>query len=128
MLCGIRHALDLTDAGPYGEIAGYLAVHRGAGSAAYRTLSCVEGVPFARRAGAPAHFGVGLRETVCPPSGAYAAYNRYGELAGDGPPREIHACLSTGTRVATPCTRAVNSPGCAASWGTMTRHGTAYSR
>ncbi|MGW0941125.1 acetylxylan esterase [Streptomyces sp. NPDC002623] len=91
LLCGIRRALDLTDAGPYGEIAAYLSVHRGTEEAAYRTLSYVEGVSFARRAHAPAHFGTGLRDTVCPPSGAYAAFNRYGELSGVDPRKEIHA-------------------------------------
>ncbi|MFB6854643.1 acetylxylan esterase [Streptomyces sp. NPDC056121] len=91
LLCGIRRALDLTDAGPYGEIAAYLAVHRGVEDAAYRTLGYVEGISFARRAHAPAHFGVGLRDTVCPPSGAYAACHRYGELTGADPVREIHA-------------------------------------
>ncbi|MFC8360313.1 acetylxylan esterase [Streptomyces griseorubiginosus] len=90
-LCGIRRALDLTDASPYGEISAYLSVHRGAEEAAYRTLSYMEGVSFARRAFAPAHFGVGLRDTVCPPSGAYAAFNHYGELAGAEPGKEIHA-------------------------------------
>ncbi len=90
-LCGIRRALDLTDASPYGEISAYLSVHRGAEEAAYRTLSYVEGVSFARRATAPAHFGVGLRDTVCPPSGAYAAFNHYGELTGVDPRKEIHA-------------------------------------
>ena len=90
-LCGIRRALDLTDASPYGEISAYLAVHRGAEEAAYRTLSYVEGVSFARRATAPAHFGVGLRDTVCPPSGAYAAFHHYGELTGADPRMEILA-------------------------------------
>ncbi|WP_405868465.1 MULTISPECIES: acetylxylan esterase [unclassified Streptomyces] len=89
-LCGIRRALDLTDAGPYGEIPAYLAVHRGAETAAYRTLSYMEGISFARRAHAPAQFGVGLRDTVCPPSGAYAAFNRYAELTDDAPRKEIH--------------------------------------
>ncbi|MFE6522626.1 acetylxylan esterase [Streptomyces sp. NPDC057794] len=91
LLCGIRRCLDLTDAAPYGEITAYLSVHRGAEHDAHRTLSFVEGVSFARRALAPAHFGVGLRDTVCPPSGAYAAFNRYGELAGQGPRKELHA-------------------------------------
>ncbi|MBC9712778.1 acetylxylan esterase [Streptomyces sp. TRM66268-LWL] len=90
-LCGIRRALELTDHAPYGEISAYLAVHRGAETAAYRTLSYLEGISFARRAQAPAHFGVGLRDTVCPPSGAYAAYHRYGELTGTEPAKEIHA-------------------------------------
>ncbi|KUO20713.1 acetylxylan esterase [Streptomyces dysideae] len=90
-LCGIRRALDLTDAAPYGEITAYLAVHRGAEQAAYDTLAHMEGISFARRAHAPAHFGVGLRDTVCPPSGAYGAYNRYAELTGADPRKEIHA-------------------------------------
>ncbi|MDN3021469.1 acetylxylan esterase [Streptomyces sp. S.PB5] len=90
-LCGVRRALDLTDATPYGEITAYLSVHRGAEEAAYRTLAYMEGISFARRAHAPAHFGVGLRDTVCPPSGAYAAFNRYGELSGAQPRTEIHA-------------------------------------
>lgn len=52
----------------------------------------MEGVSFARRAQAPAHFGTGLRDTVCPPSGVYAAFNRYGELSGGvHPHKEIHA-------------------------------------
>ncbi|MDQ0958472.1 cephalosporin-C deacetylase [Streptomyces sp. B4I13] len=90
-LCGIRRSLELTDAGPYGEIAAYLSVRRGSEETAYRTLSYVEGVSFARRAQAPAHFGTGLRDTVCPPSGVYAAFNRYGELSGGAHPRkEIH--------------------------------------
>ncbi|MEU3850310.1 acetylxylan esterase [Streptomyces sp. NPDC029554] len=91
LLCGIRRALDLTDAAPYGEIATYLSVHRDAERDARRTLSFVEGVSFALRARAPAHFGVGLRDTVCPPSGAYAAFNRYGERSGTTPRKEIHA-------------------------------------
>ncbi|MEU9284389.1 acetylxylan esterase [Streptomyces sp. NPDC048275] len=89
-LCGIHRALNLTDASPYGEITAYLAVHREAVDAAMHTLSYMEGASFARRAHAPAHFGVGLRDTVCPPSGAYSAFNRYGELTGRAPRREIH--------------------------------------
>jgi cephalosporin-C deacetylase len=91
LLCGIRRALALTDASPYGEITAYLSVHRGAEQAAYRTLSYVEGISFARRAQSPAHFGVGLRDTVCPPSGAYGAWNRYAELTAAAPRKEIHA-------------------------------------
>ncbi|MFE2938009.1 acetylxylan esterase [Streptomyces sp. NPDC059255] len=90
LLCGIRRALDLAGAGPYDEIAAYLAVRREAAGAALHTLSYVEGASFARRAHAPAHFGVGLRDTVCPPSGAFSAFNRYGELTGREPRREMH--------------------------------------
>ena len=82
--------LDLTDAGPYGEIAAFLAVHRDAEDAAVAN-PVLRGRRQLRPAGhAPAHFGVGLRDTVCPPSAAFAAYNRYGELTGRAPRREIH--------------------------------------
>ncbi|HEX5114826.1 MAG TPA: acetylxylan esterase [Pseudonocardiaceae bacterium] len=77
-LCHIQRAIEITDAAPYGEIATYLSVHRGAEAAARHTLSYVDAVNFARRAVAPAHFGVGLRDTVCPPSTVFAAYNHYG--------------------------------------------------
>ncbi|MFJ7174922.1 acetylxylan esterase [Streptomyces massasporeus] len=71
-------------------MAAYLAVHRGAEDAACRTLSYVEGVSFARRARAPAHFGVGLHDPVCPPTGVYAAFNRCAEPTATKPRKEIH--------------------------------------
>jgi cephalosporin-C deacetylase len=77
-LCHIRRAVDLTDNAPYGEIATYLSVHRDAEKAVWHTLSYVDAVTFARRATAPAHFGIGLRDTVCPPSTGFAAYNHSG--------------------------------------------------
>jgi len=77
-LCHIQRALEITDLAPYSEIVTYLSVHRGAEEAVRRTLSYVDGVNFARRAAAPAHFGTGLRDTVCPPSTVFAAYNNYG--------------------------------------------------
>jgi len=77
-LCHIQRAIDITDSAPYGEIVSYLSVHREAEEAVRRTLSYVDAVNFARRAVAPAHFGVGLRDTVCPPSTVFAAYNYYG--------------------------------------------------
>jgi cephalosporin-C deacetylase len=82
-LCHVERALGITDAQPYGEIVQFLSVHRGAAEAVRRTLSYVDGVVLGRRAHAPALFGVGLRDTVCPPSTVFAAYNQY---AG---PREI---------------------------------------
>jgi cephalosporin-C deacetylase len=77
-LCHIERAVALTDASPYGEIAQYLAVHRESPERVWRTLSYVDGVHLARRAVAPGHFGTGLRDTVCPPSTVFAAYNAYG--------------------------------------------------
>jgi cephalosporin-C deacetylase len=91
-LCDMRRAVQLSEPAPYGEIARYLAVHREAEDAVWRTLSYVDGVSFARRATAPAHFGIGLRDTVCPPSTGFAAYNQYGAAARPPvpPAREMH--------------------------------------
>ena len=77
-LCHVQRAIEMTADAPYGEIVTYLSVHRDAEDAARRTLSYVDGVTFARRGRAPAHFGVGLRDTICPPSTVFAAYNAYG--------------------------------------------------
>lgn len=81
-LCHVQRAIEITDAAPYGEIVSYLSVHRDAEEAVRRTLSYVDAVNFARRAAAPAHFAVGLRDTVCPPSTVFAAYNHYGLANG----------------------------------------------
>ncbi|MDG4800251.1 acetylxylan esterase [Micromonospora sp. WMMD980] len=88
-LCDVQRGIELTDASPYGDIARYLAVHREAEEAVRRTLSYVDGVTFARRATAPAHFGLGLRDDVCPPSTGFAAYNQYGGGSA-APAREMH--------------------------------------
>jgi cephalosporin-C deacetylase len=93
LLCHLRRALELTDTAPYGELVTYLSVHRDAADAVYRTLSYVDGVMFARRAVAPLHLGVGLRDNVCPPSTAYAAANQYGvaNRRDVRPERVVHA-------------------------------------
>lgn len=92
-LCHIQRAIEITDAPPYGEIVTYLSVHRDAEAAVRHTLSYVDAVGFARRAVAPAHFGTGLRDTVCPPSTVFAAHNHYGAANGRPirPERSIHA-------------------------------------
>jgi cephalosporin-C deacetylase len=91
-LCHPHRAVELTDEAPYGEIVRFLAANRDAEEAVRRTLSYVDGVSFARRAVAPAHFGIGLRDTVCPPSTGFAAYNQYGAANGrpTPPEREVH--------------------------------------
>ena len=81
-LCHFRRAVELSDRAPYTEIASYLSVHRGHVAKAFRTLSYLDGVTFARRATAPALFSVGLMDPICPPSTVYAAYNHYGASAG----------------------------------------------
>ncbi|MEU1888406.1 acetylxylan esterase [Micromonospora sp. WMMD987] len=92
-LCDVQRGIELTDAAPYGEIARYLAVHRQAEEAVRHTLSYVDGVTFARRATAPAHFGIGLRDNVCPPSTGFAAHNQYGAANGraERPAVQLHA-------------------------------------
>ena len=91
LMCDLQHAIEITDQAPYGEVVTFLSVHREAEAAVRRTLAYVDGVTFARRATAPAHFGVGLRDTVCPPRTAFAARNVYGNLRGaDRPATELH--------------------------------------
>ena len=83
-LCHIRRAIDLTDADPYREIVRYLAVQRGREEAVLSTLDHVDAMHLGRRATAPALFSVALRDTVCPPSTVFGAYNHYaGAVAAD---------------------------------------------
>lgn len=88
-LCHYRRAVDITDAFPYGELVQYLAVHRGAQERVFRTMDYFDGVHLARRATAPALFSVALRDTTCPPSTVFAAYNHYAGLTGDRPRTDI---------------------------------------
>lgn len=78
-LCHPERALRITEAAPWDELVQYLSVFRDAEAAVMRTLSYVDGVAFARRGRAPVHFATGLRDTVCPPSTVFAAFNSYGE-------------------------------------------------
>ncbi|MBX9243632.1 acetylxylan esterase [Actinotalea ferrariae] len=88
-LCHVRRAVGLTDADPYAEVVRYLAVHRGAEERVLRTLDHVDGMHLGRRARAATLFSVGLRDTICPPSTVFAAYNHYGDLSDGAPEREI---------------------------------------
>jgi cephalosporin-C deacetylase len=76
-LCHFRRATEITDTGPYREIAAYCKTHRHQIDAVFRTLSYFDGVNFAARAKARALFSVGLMDDVCPPSTVFAAYNHY---------------------------------------------------
>lgn len=76
-LCHYRRASQITDAGPYAEIARWLSGHRFRIEEAMETLSYFDGVNFAARANAPAWFSVGLMDRVCPSSTVFAAYHRY---------------------------------------------------
>jgi len=88
-LCHFPRALAITDDDPYHEVVRYLSVHRTHKPQVMRTLSYLDGVHLARRATAPALFSVALRDTTCPPSTVFAAYNHYGTLAPQRPDRAI---------------------------------------
>lgn len=88
-LSHFRRAVDVTDENPYNEIVQYLKNHRDHEAAVFRTLAYHDGVSFVRRATAPALFSVALRDTTCPPSTVFAAYNHYGALADERPATEI---------------------------------------
>ncbi|MEU6847492.1 acetylxylan esterase [Streptomyces sp. NPDC046716] len=76
-LCHYRRASQITDNGPYAEIARFLSGHRFGVEAAMETLSYVDGVNFAARSTSPAWFSVGLMDRICPSSTVFAAYHRY---------------------------------------------------
>ena len=88
-LTHIRRAVDITDADPYQEIVRYLAVHRDLEEQSFTTLDYVDALHLGRYATAPAMFSVALRDTICPPSTVFAAYNHYGSASGGDPAREI---------------------------------------
>ena len=76
-LCHYRHATEITNINPYGEIVRYCAVHRDQVEQVFTTLSYFDGVNLGARANAQALFSAGLMDDVCPPSTVFAAYNHY---------------------------------------------------
>jgi cephalosporin-C deacetylase len=73
----IMRGVDTTDEPPYEEIATYLKTRPADEPSVRRTLSYVDGVNFARRATAPAHFATGLADAITPASTVFGAYNAY---------------------------------------------------
>lgn len=73
-----RRASQITDEGPYAEIARYLKGHRFEVEDVMRTLSYFDATNFAARARCPGWFSVALMDKICPPSTVFAAYHRYG--------------------------------------------------
>ncbi|MBI5832521.1 MAG: alpha/beta fold hydrolase [Armatimonadetes bacterium] len=76
-LCHFQRAVDITPAGPYPEIANYLAKYPGHVDDAFRTLSYFDGMNLAARIAPSSQnlWSVGLWDDVCPPSTVFAAYN-----------------------------------------------------
>lgn len=76
--CDFPRAVGFTADSPTNEIVTYLAAHRDAVDATFRTLAYHDGALLARRASAPALFSTALHDTVCPPSTVFAARNAWG--------------------------------------------------
>lgn len=76
-LCHWRRAMDVAIEPPYTELVSYCAIQRHQVDQVFRTLSYVDGVNFAARAGAKALFSVALMDPISPPSTVYAAYHHY---------------------------------------------------
>jgi cephalosporin-C deacetylase len=78
----IRRSVDLAGNGPYLEVVSWLRTHPYLVGRAFDTLNHFDIMHFARRAGTRALFSVAMMDDTCPPSTAWAAYNRWGETGG----------------------------------------------
>ncbi|SEE99326.1 acetylxylan esterase [Ruania alba] len=74
-LCGIARAVELTDAPPYGELGGYLAVHRTTAEDVLGVLDHIDVTHLSSRITCPTWISVGLTDVTCPPSGIFGAVN-----------------------------------------------------
>jgi cephalosporin-C deacetylase len=79
-LSDLRRAVEVTDEGPYAELAAFCRLRPAETEGAFATLSYLDVANHALRATAPALFSVGLRDGIAPPSTVFAAYRQY---AGD---------------------------------------------
>jgi cephalosporin-C deacetylase len=77
-LSHFERSIKLATAGPYQEIYHYFKVqdplHK-TEEKVYQTLSYIDGMNLASRITCPVLLGVGLEDTVCPPSSSFAIYN-----------------------------------------------------
>jgi cephalosporin-C deacetylase len=77
-LCGIRRSLRVAGAAPYTEIVEYLRLQPQLAEQALATLDHIDCAYLAPRVRARALVSVGLMDSICPPSGVFAAYNALG--------------------------------------------------
>ena len=77
-LCDFPRAVETAIDPPYTELVTYLGIHRGLEPAVWRTLSYFDNAVLAPRITARTTIGVGLRDTITPPSTVFAAYNAIG--------------------------------------------------
>lgn len=77
-LCHFRRAIELYDGSPYDEIYHYFKVHDSLHKTedqVYKTLSYFDNMNLAAMIKGDVLISVGLEDTVCPPSTAFATYN-----------------------------------------------------
>jgi cephalosporin-C deacetylase len=74
-LCDFERAVETAIDPPYTELVTFLGIHRELEPAVWRTLSYFDNAHLARRITARTAIGVGLRDTITPPSTVFAAYN-----------------------------------------------------
>lgn len=76
-LSDFRRAAEITDAGPYAELAAHFRLRPTETERAFATLSYIDAVNHALRATAPALFSVSLRDEIAPPSTVFGAFSQY---------------------------------------------------
>ncbi len=77
-LCHFKRSVELASSSPYEEISHYFKIHdqlHHSEETVYETLSYVDCMNLADRITSPTLISVGLEDTVCPPSTAFAAFN-----------------------------------------------------
>ncbi|MEU8203944.1 acetylxylan esterase [Streptosporangium sp. NPDC049046] len=77
-LCHIKRSTQVATDGPFPELVTWCHTHHRLVDQAFATLAYFDVAILARDARCPAHFGVALRDEICPPSGVYACVNHYG--------------------------------------------------
>ena len=74
-LCDFARAVETAIDPPYTELVTYLGIHPELEPAVWRTLSYFDNAVLAQRITARTAIGVGLRDTITPPSTVFAAFN-----------------------------------------------------
>ncbi|HEV8459266.1 MAG TPA: acetylxylan esterase [Gaiellaceae bacterium] len=74
-LCDFPRAVETAIDPPYTELVTYLGIHSELEDTVWRTLSYFDNAVLASRITARTAIGVGLRDTITPPSTVFAAYN-----------------------------------------------------
>lgn len=72
-----RRAVEITSTNPYAEIRRYLACRPDLVDQVFSTLDYFDASMMSRRITAPGLFSVALMDSICPPSGVFAAFNNY---------------------------------------------------